>query len=93
MLAPAFSTHKNEVPIIQTIAHENKGPAELIKIIEEYLQHPDKNDKRHWLLTEKVWKIIESNRMKDLSKTEIADKIKSVDHSSFNLYKFAKSFH
>jgi LAO/AO transport system kinase len=93
MLAPSFAVHEEEVQIIKTVASENKGLSELSDAIEKHLQHQVKNDKHYWLLTEKVWKIIETNRMKDISKKQIADSIKASDSTSFNLYRFAKSFY
>ena len=93
MLAPSFAVHQNEVQIIKTVATENKGLSELSDAIEKHLQHQAKNDKHYWLLAEKVWKIIETNRMKDISKQQIADSIKASDSTSFNLYRFAKSFY
>jgi LAO/AO transport system kinase len=93
MLAPSFAVHVEEVQIIKTVASENKGLSELSDAIEKHLQHQVKNDKHYWLLTEKVWKIIETNRMKDISKKQIADSIKASDSTSFNLYRFAKSFY
>jgi LAO/AO transport system kinase len=93
MLAPSFAVHQNEVQIIKTVATENKGLSELSDAIEKHLQHQAKNDKHYWLLAEKVWKIIETNRMKDISKKQIADSIKASDSTSFNLYRFAKSFY
>jgi len=93
MLAPAFAVHEDEVQIIKTVASEGKGLEELSNAIEKHLQHQSKNDKHYWLLAEKVWKIIETQRMKGVSKKEIASKIKASDHSSFNLYRFAKTFY
>jgi LAO/AO transport system kinase len=93
MLAPSFAVHQNEVQIIKTVATENKGLSELNDAIEKHLQYQAKNDKHYWLLAEKVWKIIETNRMKDISKKQIADSIKASDSTSFNLYRFAKSFY
>jgi LAO/AO transport system kinase len=92
MLAPTFSTHKEEVQIIKTIANEGKGLNELTRAIETHLHLEHQNDKRNWLLAERVWKIIEAGRMKDISKQKIVEKIKSADPSSFNLYRFAKQF-
>lgn len=93
MLAPTFSSHKEEVEIIKTVANEGKGLADLAEAIEKYLHHEHQNDKRNWLLAERVWKIIEASRMKDISKKQIADKIRTIDKASFNLYQFAKGFH
>jgi len=93
MLAPTFSTHKEEVEIIKTVANEGKGLTELAESVEKHLHHEHQNDKRNWLLAERVWKIIEASRMKDISKKQIAEKIKTTDQSSFNLYRFAKTYH
>lgn len=92
MLAPTFSSHKEEVEIIKTVANEGKGLTELAEAVEKHLHHEHQNEKRNWLLAERVWKIIEADRMKDISKKQIADKIKTADKASFNLYGFAKSF-
>lgn len=92
MLAPAFSSHKEEVEIIKTVANEGKGLNELAEAVEKHLRQEHQNDKRNWLLAERVWKIIEASRMKDISKKQIAEKIKTTDKASFNLYRFAKEF-
>ncbi|HTM92543.1 MAG TPA: hypothetical protein VL095_09000, partial [Flavisolibacter sp.] len=93
MLAPAFSSHKEEVEIIKTVASEGKGLSELTEAIEKHLNQERQNDKRNWLLAERVWKIIEASRMKDISKKQIVEKIKATNRSSFNLYRFAKQFY
>jgi LAO/AO transport system kinase len=93
MLAPTFAVHQDEVQIIKTVASEHKGLAELSDAIDKHLKQQAKNDKHYWLLAEKVWKLIETNRMKDISKKQIAESIKKSDHASFNLYRFAKSFY
>jgi LAO/AO transport system kinase len=92
MLAPTFSTHKEEVQIIKTIANEGSGLNELTAAIEKHLHLEHQNDKRNWLLAERLWKIIEAGRMKNISKQEIVEKIKLADQTSFNLYRFAKQF-
>jgi LAO/AO transport system kinase len=71
MLAPAFSNRKEEVQIIKTVANEGKGITELAKAVEKHLHQEHQNNKRNWLL---------------------AEKIKTADKASFNLYRFAKAF-
>lgn len=93
MLAPTFSSHTEEVAIIKTVASEGKGLSELIEAIEKHLHQERQNDKRNWLLAERVWKIIEASRMKDISKKQIVEKIRATDRSSFNLYRFAKTYY
>lgn len=91
MLAPAFSTHERAVPIIKTVATEQKGLEELVPAIEEHNETGAASDKHLWLLTEKVWKIVEGCRMKGLDKKQISEKISSADKTTFNLYSFAKT--
>jgi LAO/AO transport system kinase len=93
MLAPAFSSHKDEVQIIKTVANEDKGLTELAEAIDKHLNHEHENDKRTWLLAERVWKIIEASRMKDVNKKQIVEKLKTTDRASFNLYRFAKTYY
>lgn len=93
MLAPTFSSHKNEVEIIKTVASERKGLNELVQTIEKHLQQTEVNDRRYWLLAERVWNIVGKQRMKNLSKEELMQSIKRIEPSSFNLYQFSKQFY
>src|SRR5688572_2482467 len=64
MLAPAFSTHYNEVPVIKTVASQKEGIKELLDIILRELQKSHITDKRFWLLAEKAYWLIQQQRMK-----------------------------
>jgi len=92
MLAPAFSSQKNEIQIITTIASEKTGLSELTEAIEKHLQHEGSNDKRNWLLAERVWNIIQKHRMGNVSREQLMQLIRQTEPSSFNLYQFAKQF-
>ncbi len=93
MLAPAFSSHSNEIPIIKTIASQKKGINELYDAILHCIQHSDFNDKKYYLLTEKVWALIQKKRMKGVDKKLILDTlIKISGEDNFNLYEFADRF-
>jgi len=92
MLAPTFSTHKNEISIIKTVASESKGLDELIKAIEKHQQEASFNEKKYWLLAERAWKIIEQNKMKNISKKQLVEEIRNSNKASFNLYRFIKKF-
>jgi LAO/AO transport system kinase len=88
MLAPAFSTHYNEVPVIKTIATQKDGVKELLEIILHELQKHG-SDKRSWLLAEKAFQLIQQRRMKDIDKETLKKEIESVSQKgNFNLYKF-----
>lgn len=93
MLAPAFATHSNELPVVKTIATQQKGAAELLEKIEELLQQQHTNERRSWLLAEKAYYLIQQQRMKDVQKNsmklQIEEELKKGD---FNLYRFVQRF-
>jgi LAO/AO transport system kinase len=92
MLAPAFSTHKNEIAIIKTVASERKGIPELMKAIDQHQCEGITNERHYWLLAERAWKLIQENRMKELDKAELMNAVRKADSGSFNLYRFAKNY-
>ncbi|MGV3529986.1 MAG: methylmalonyl Co-A mutase-associated GTPase MeaB [Flavisolibacter sp.] len=91
MLAPAFHSHRNNIPVIKTVASQQTGIAELAQAIETAAQQP--NEKKLWLLTEKAWQIIQDHRMKDVNKEVLAKTISGeLESGSFNLYRLAAKF-
>lgn len=94
MLAPAFSKHYNEVPVVKTIASQKEGMKELLEIILHELQKSHLTDKKFWLLAEKAHWLIQQRRMKDVQKTELKNEIEKafLQHKPFNLYQFINRF-
>jgi LAO/AO transport system kinase len=93
MLAPAFSSHKNEVPIIKTIANENKGLNELANAIEKHQQQENFNERKLWLLTERLYHLIQKEKMKSVNKNDLKEKIKNnLNNDHFNLYQLVKRY-
>ena len=89
MLAPTFSRHYNEVPIIKTVASEKMGVNELLDLILHQLQKAHMTDKRFWLLAERAYFLIEARRMKGVDKTELKKEIeRQHQKGNFNLYKY-----
>lgn len=89
MLAPAFSKHYHEVPVVKTIASEKEGVKELAEIITHQLQKSHLNDRTFWLLAEKAFYLIEQKRMKDVDKAALKKEIEaSYQRGNFNLYQF-----
>jgi LAO/AO transport system kinase len=89
MLAPAFRTHYNEVPIIKTVASQREGIKELLEIILHQLQKAHVSDKKFWLLAEKAFRLIEQKRMKGTDKATLKKEIETTyQRGNFNLYKF-----
>ena len=91
MLAPAFHSHRDNIPVIKTVASQQTGIAELAQAIEAAAQQP--NEKKRWLLTEKAWQLIQDHRMKDVKKDVLAKEIsEELQAGSFNLYRLAAKF-
>jgi LAO/AO transport system kinase len=93
MLAPAFSKHYHDVPIIKTIASEGVGVPELMKELAHQLQKAHVSDKTFWLLAEKAYYLIEQKKMIGFSKIEIKSRIEKEYHPvNFNLYRFVSEY-
>lgn len=93
MLAPVYATTASPVPVMQTIAHERKGIIELYEAIKMKLLSEEENEKKLWLLAERVYQLIQKKRMKDVDKNILREKIKEQENSpSFNIYKFVSDF-
>ncbi|RXK60975.1 methylmalonyl Co-A mutase-associated GTPase MeaB [Lacibacter luteus] len=93
MLAPAFTTHEQEIHVVKTIATEQNGAAELLEKIELLLQHQHSNERRSWLLAEKAYYLIQQQRMKDVQKKAMKLQIEEeMKKSDFNLYKFIHNY-
>jgi len=78
-------------PVIKTTATSGEGVDSLIKKINEHGKQED-NDKKHILLAEKAFHLIQNQRMGDVDKndlrTEIADLLKK---GEFNLYSYVRN--
>lgn len=89
MLAPTFSTHYNEVPVLKTTALQKEGINELLDIILHQLQKAHLTDKKFWLLAERAYYLIEQKRMKGVDKALLKNEIETAyQKGNFNLYKF-----
>lgn len=87
-------SHSNgkETPVLSTIATEDKGITDLATTLQGIDLHKNKN-RRALLLTEKAWKLIEKQRMKDLSKTNLALEIQEqLNRNAFNLYSYIDKY-
>jgi len=91
MMAPTFTSKQIAIAIIKTEAINNKGINELFKAIQTHLSHHTINDKKVWLLTEKVFYLIQQKRMKNVSKITLKENIAS-EVANFNLYRFINKY-
>ncbi len=90
----SFITHQAAypIPIIKSIATEKKGIDQLENSINTILEGGKTNTtKRKWLLTEKVYQLIQHKRMRDVSKNQLVEKIEE-QPLTFNLYQFVKQY-
>jgi LAO/AO transport system kinase len=92
MLAPAFSTHYNEVPVLKTVASNKKGVAELFDTIIHQLKKAHLTDKHFWLLAEKAYYLIQQKRMKGVDKAVLKKEIEEeMIKGTFSLYSFIQN--
>jgi LAO/AO transport system kinase len=85
--------HYNEVqiPVFKTVAISNSGVDEIL----DYLRTTDiqQNSKKLYLLTEKVYRLVQYNRMQGIEKNKLREMIAGVYlDSNFNIYRFADEF-
>jgi len=82
------------VPIVKTVASEGTGIKELWEIIEAQESMEAINDRRLWLLTDKVYLLLQQERMKNVNKGMIRAEIQSrlSKKENFNLYQFVQQF-
>ncbi len=93
MLAPAFATHTQDIPVVKTIATEQNGAGELLQHIQTLLQQQHVNERRSWLLAEKAYYLIQQQRMKDVLKKEMKLQIEEeLKKGDFNLYRFVVKY-
>ncbi len=82
-----------EIPVMKTVAMEGVGIQALSEAIQAHQNQGISNHRKTQLLADKVYRIVQRNRMQDVSldtlRTEIQNATKTGD---FNLYKFAKKF-
>lgn len=89
MLAPAFHNHSIPVPVIKTIASKKEGIPELLKTINDVINHKKDNEKKYWLLAEKAYYLIQQKRMAGIDKKILKESIKA-EGNELNLYRFIK---
>jgi LAO/AO transport system kinase len=92
MLAPAFSNHKIEVPILTTVAMKGVGLAELVGKIKEHRQAAGANDRRNWLLAERAYHLIQQYRMRDIDKGALKQALQQRNAEAINLYQFIQPY-
>lgn len=75
------------IPVINTIADKSAGIDKLMQAIAN--QPLKENNRRVFLLAEKAWKLIQHEKMKNISRLKLQEEISAVSlDPEFNLYQF-----
>jgi LAO/AO transport system kinase len=92
MLGPVFNKTSKRIPIVKTTASTKEGIRELYKKIKERQFDADSEQKIN-LITEKIWSIIQNQKMKEIDREDLQNEIKKViKKPDFNMYSFAKRY-
>lgn len=92
LIVPSSVNPGEHSPIIKTIATEKKGIRELMEAIMAGLRKEKSNERRLSLLAEKAWQLVVQKKMKNVSKTEVKERIRAAHHDTdFNLYRFVET--
>ena len=86
--------HAWEIPVIAAVATEGKGLDELLVAIEQHQSYNDKHVQRKLhLLTEKVWQLIQHEKMKDYDFSKLAEAILLAHQMGpVNIFQFAQNY-
>lgn len=92
MLGPVFNKTSKRIPIVKTIASTKNGIPELYKKIGEW-KFDSGSEQKVSLVTEKVWSIIQHEKMKKIDREDLQKEIlNAISRPGFNLYLFAKEY-
>ncbi|OAQ40864.1 transporter [Pedobacter psychrophilus] len=79
------------IPVICTVAHQNKGLEDLVKEIKQF--KIKKNNRKPYLLMEKAWRLIQNEKMKSIKKEKLQQEIAEASlELNFNFYQFIEKF-
>lgn len=93
MLSPASKRNNQTIPILKTVASEKKGIGELLQVILDQQHLASSDDRKHWLLAEQAFHLIQKRRMLDVRKESLMNTIKDrIRKGNFNLYNFIEEF-
>jgi LAO/AO transport system kinase len=82
-----------ETAVLKTVASTKEGIDELAAAIELHLQQITNSDKKIWLLTERVYQLIQQKKMKGIEKDAIRKNIAThFNQPGFNLFNFANKY-
>lgn len=84
----------DEIAVLKTVASTREGIDAFANAIESHQQQITVSDKKIWLLTERVYQLIQQKKMKGIEKEAIRKSIVAqINQPNFNLFDFAKKYH
>lgn len=84
---------EQEIAVLKTVASTRTGIDALAEAIEKHQELLVHSDKKIWLLTERVYQLIEQQKMKGIDKEAIRKMIAAqFENPDFNLFNFAKKY-
>lgn len=93
MLAPAFRHHGAEIPIVKTEASQHVGTTELYGVLKKLLATGKEKEKQIWLLTDRIYQIIQKEKMKAVDKSALKAAVtEHLQQPQFNMYRFARRY-
>jgi LAO/AO transport system kinase len=82
-----------EAPVVKTVAMEGTGIQALSEAIISHQAQGISNQRKLHLLAEKAYRLIQRNRMQDISLSDLRNQIaENQTTEEFNLYRFTKKF-
>lgn len=82
-----------EAPVVNTVAMEGTGIQALSEAIISHQAQGISNQRKLYLLAEKAYRLIQRNRMQDISLSDLRNQIaENQTTEEFNLYRFTKKF-
>jgi LAO/AO transport system kinase len=82
-----------EAPVVKTVAMEGTGIQALSEAIISHQAQGISNQRKLYLLAEKAYRLIQRNRMQDISLSDLRNQIaENQTTEEFNLYRFTKKF-
>lgn len=93
MQSPAFRLEGRDIPIVKTIASQKQGIGELAQHIDEQMKQSVASSRRYHLLAEQAWLLIQQQRMQDIDRKTLAEKIEDLSkNGDFNLFRFVQEW-
>ncbi len=92
MLAPAFNSDK-KVMVLKTVASTKQGIDKLANAIDQNTKSTADSYRKQWLMTERVYQLIQRHKMKGIDKAYIKKQLANdLAQPGFNLFTFMQQF-